>query len=346
MTKLLRSALVVLLLPILPAKAETADDGDRYRLSGPEVHDNLAVFFIHGRSAPGAAPLTLQEALAAGKAKVYETGNVNELAIENTGDQDVFVQSGDIVKGGQQDRVLMVSLVMPAKSGRMPIGSFCVEHGRWTKRGAEDAKSFASADAVMPSTAGKLAIAKATSPDAAPQSRPASVAGAQQEVWSDVERLQRKLSSALGSNVTKAESPTSLKLALENKTLADAQAPYIAALKPAGEKDEDILGYAVAINGKLAGADLYPSNALFRKMWARLLTASVVEAVAEKDAAAAAAPTREAAQAFLDQAAKAPAKTTDLNKYVRQSKRENARTISVETARTDGSWVHRSVVAQ
>src|SRR5690349_11274536 len=130
MIKLLWSAAFALLLPF-SLVAHAAADGDAYRISGPDSHDNLAVFFIHGKSATGAAPLTLQEALAAGKAKVYETGNVNELAIENLGDQEVFVQAGDIVKGGQQDRVLMVSLILPVRSGRLPIGSFCVEQGRW-----------------------------------------------------------------------------------------------------------------------------------------------------------------------------------------------------------------------
>jgi hypothetical protein len=346
MIKLLWSAAFALLLPF-SLVAHAAADGDAYRISGPDSHDNLAVFFIHGKSATGAAPLTLQEALAAGKAKVYETGNVNELAIENLGDQEVFVQAGDIVKGGQQDRVLMVSLILPVRSGRLPIGSFCVEQGRWTKRGAEDAKDFASADAMMPSKAGKLAIAKSAPAATASPSSGASTASAQREVWTDVAGLQEKLSAVVGVSVAAPASPTSLKLALESKRLEDAQAPYFAALKPAGESGGDVVGYIVAINGKLAGADVYSSNELFRKMWPRLLRASVVEALAEKrDAPASAAPTREAAQAFLDDAAQAPAKTSELNKYVRQSRRENARTISIETVRVGGGWLHRGVISQ
>ena len=33
-------------------------------------------------------------------------------------------------------------MVLPAQSGRIPIASFCVEQGRWTARGKEDAKTF------------------------------------------------------------------------------------------------------------------------------------------------------------------------------------------------------------
>ncbi len=131
---------------------------DEYRVSGPVVHENLAIYLVHGKSAPGPVPFTLEEALAKGAVKVHETGNVNELQIENLGNGEVFVQSGDIVKGGQQDRVLTVSLLLPQKSGRIPIASFCVEQGRWSARGKEDVKTFATASASVPSREAKLAF--------------------------------------------------------------------------------------------------------------------------------------------------------------------------------------------
>ena len=58
---------------------------------------------------------------------------------------------------GKQDRVLSVSLVLPARSGVVPIAAFCVEQGRWSQRAGEDVKTFASADAVLPSRETKLA---------------------------------------------------------------------------------------------------------------------------------------------------------------------------------------------
>src|SRR5262245_27912968 len=36
--------------------------GADQRVSGPHVHQNLAIYFIHGESASGAVPLTLDEA--------------------------------------------------------------------------------------------------------------------------------------------------------------------------------------------------------------------------------------------------------------------------------------------
>src|SRR4029079_12695586 len=71
-------------------------------ISGPHVHENLAVYFVHGESAPGPVPLTLQEALGKGSVRVIETGEVNELKVENTGDDDVFIQAGDIVKAASR----------------------------------------------------------------------------------------------------------------------------------------------------------------------------------------------------------------------------------------------------
>ena len=60
--------------------------------------------------------------------------------------------------------------------------------------------------------------------------------------------------------------------------------PISKALEQAGEKDDDVVGYVFAVNGKLNSADVYPSNGLFRKMWPKLLQASVTEAIGEKNA--------------------------------------------------------------
>lgn len=71
------------------------------RLAGPVMYENLAIYFIKGEDAGGPAPLTLDEALEKGAVRVYETGEVRRLEIENIGDQEVFVNAGDIVKGGR-----------------------------------------------------------------------------------------------------------------------------------------------------------------------------------------------------------------------------------------------------
>src|SRR5262245_54624131 len=145
-----------------------ADQG--MRVSGPHVHGNLAIYLVHGTSAAGPVPLTLQEAVAKGQVQVIETGQVNELQIENTGSEQVFIQAGDIVKGGKQDRVLTVSFLLPPNSGRLPIASFCVEQGRWSARGKEEVAKFSSAGEAMPSRSALLAMA--APPPAKTEARP------------------------------------------------------------------------------------------------------------------------------------------------------------------------------
>ncbi len=97
---------------------ENVPDGTKLsqsmRFSGPFVHENLTVFLIHGKdSSTGQAPLTLEEALAQKKVVIKETGDVNELNIQNLGTMPVFIQGGDIVKGGQQDRALQSDMLLP-----------------------------------------------------------------------------------------------------------------------------------------------------------------------------------------------------------------------------------------
>jgi hypothetical protein len=317
-------------------------------MSGPVSHDNLAVYFVHGPSKAGPVPLTLQEALTHGTVRVSETGNVNTLAIENFGDQAVFVQAGDVVKGGQQDRTLTVSLVLPPKSGRIPIASFCVEHGRWSARGTEDARSFASSPAAVPSREMKLAMQAAMPPS--PGHDGSDTGARQQKVWDGVQAAQQRLAAATGADVRSPQSATSLQLALENKKLADAREAYVAALKAAGEADDDIVGYVFAVNGKLNSAEVYESNGLFRKMWPKLLDASAIEAISHRNDAKDndiknLAPPIPAVTAFLNAADEAKPSETPLNFGVRRVTRENDKAVLFETALA-GGWVHRSYLSK
>jgi hypothetical protein len=340
---------------------------DDYRVTGPIVHENLAIYLVHGKSATGPVPLTLDEALAKRAVKVHETGNVNELQIENLGSAEVFVQSGDIVKGGQQDRVLSVSLLLPPKSGRINIASLCVEQGRWTARGREDVKTFATAASSIPSREAKIAM-KAPVPEgvdpaiAGPVNplsaiSPRQVAAArsyaardtsqrQQEVWRRVRSVQDKLSGSVGAPVQALASETSLQLALENEKLKDAQAAYLKSLREAGEKDDDIVGYVFAVNGNLNSAEVYPSNGLFRKMWSKLLQASITEAISHKNADKAPEPASEAALAFLTEAAQGKATERPLPAEVQLEVRDAEKAFYFETRRASGAFVHRSYLAK
>src|SRR5216684_8131386 len=131
---------------------------DEYRLEGPFTQGNLTVFLVHGKDKiKGQTFITLQEALVQKKVIVRETREVNELSIENLSSEEVYVQSGDIVKGGQQDRMLVVDLILPPRSGKIPISAFCVENGRWSQRGSEQVTTFTSSSNVIAGRDLKLA---------------------------------------------------------------------------------------------------------------------------------------------------------------------------------------------
>ena len=101
---------------------------DDYRLEGPFTQGNLTVFLVHGKDKiKGQTFITLQEALVQRKVIVRETREVNSLTIENVSGEEVYVQSGDIVKGGAQDRMLVTDLILPPRSGKIAIDAFCVE---------------------------------------------------------------------------------------------------------------------------------------------------------------------------------------------------------------------------
>jgi hypothetical protein len=331
---------------IAPAYAE---DGNPNRVSDPVTFKNLAIYFVHGASRAGPVPLTLQEALAKKVVTVRETGQVNELNVENTGDEAVFIQSGDIVKGGQQDRVLSVSLLLPPHSGAMPIDSFCVEAGRWSARGAEDSRTFSSSASAVPSRSAKLEMAGAVAPK--PEGTTARLGSPQHEIWKSVSEVQGKLTRSLGAQVAAPSSRSSLQLSLENGQLADEQAAYVAALQGKGEEGDDIIGYVFAVNGKVNSADIYPSNGLFRKMWPKLLRAAATEAIGERDAKADPAPAPPVADVdrFMADAAKAKVVEKDTKEKTKIGVRESAGVVSLESRPATApaaAWVHRNYIAK
>lgn len=304
-----------------------------YRLSGPYTHKNLTIFLVHGKELmPGKNFLTLQEALAQKKVIVYETKDVNELAIRNLSNQDVYVQSGDVVRGGEQDRMISVDFIVPPKSRRMPIAAFCVESDRWNKRGNESAAGFGSSDNAVATKDLKLAAKRSNS---------------QSEVWETVKVAQAKMSANLNVTVADPASPTSYELAVSNSVVVYNTNEYVKALSAIVRNKPDVIGYVFAINGHVNSADVYASRPLFLKLWPKLLKASAVEAIAESNQDATAQPvTGETVRAFLAESERATGAAKDVTHRVKLVTREDDNNIFFETqdrAAKDG-WVHRNYI--
>jgi hypothetical protein len=302
-----------------------------YRLSGPYTHNNLTIFLVHGKNTLQGTFLTLQEAMVQKKVVVYETKSVNELSIQNISDEDIYVQSGDIVKGGQQDRMIGVDLIVPRRSGKMPIAAFCVEHGRWSVRGNEHSAVFSSSSDIVSTKEIKLAAKRSNS---------------QGGVWESVSAVQDKLSQNVGARVNSPVSASSLQLAVENRKVQETADSYVKALSGIVNSNRDVIGYVFAINGKVNSADVYGSNQLFKKLWPKLLKANAIEAIAElqKDKYAPAQP--EHAKTFLADGESAKASEKEVSARVGLVTAEDEKNIFFETrdrANKD-AWIHRNYI--
>jgi hypothetical protein len=351
-------------------KAPEQFAASNYIVSGPYSHKNLTIFLLHGADQrQDKTPLTLQEAMDRKMVVVHETGDVNNLAIENLSDEEVYVQSGDIVKGGQQDRVLALDLIVQPKSGKVQIASFCVEHGRWSGRGQEAVTAFDSSKKALSSKDLKIAAKHSAS---------------QREVWDKVAQSQAKLSAGVvaadaapapakpvppaetqvsagggGGTVSATPAPSfsvasslsssSLQLSLENENLKQAVDDYVKKLAPIIESKNDVIGYVFAINGQINSADVYSSSALFKKLWPKLIESSATEAVGEfekgktYDQAKA-----DAVKAFLTDAESGKADEKEVTSRVTSIKRETEKNLFFETRdrSRNKTWLHRNYLAK
>lgn len=282
--------------PVPKAEAPTVQT-----ISGPVTHANLSIFLLHGKDVmPGKTIITLQDALAQKKAIVHETSRVNELSVENVSDDVlVFVQSGDIVKGGKQDRAIAYDMLLPPKSGKVALGSFCCESGRWTKRGGEAMTDFSASTAQIAGKELKAAINDARQ---------------QGQVWEEVKQTQQKLAKNVGKSVQDPASPTSLQLALEDKQLQEKLSAYEKAIAGAIEGKSDVIGMVLCVNGKVEGAEIYGSNALFQRLWPKLLKSAATDALAQfEEKKKFDVPETKAVAAFLADAAAGPAKEVSMS---------------------------------
>lgn len=293
-----------------PKPEEPKDSAEKAKalkltLGEPVTHANLTVYPVRGpQPLAGTKYLTLAEAMERKKAKVAETGRVSQLTVANSDNKvAVFIESGDIVKGGKQDRTLPLDTIVPPESKPIPLASHCVEQGRWAKRGGEQVKSFYSANfnlagtdlkqaqfarlmsstpagpnAVdLPNTSGRRAVralAQAGRSRLDPQSA----------TWKAVAENQKRLKDNLMKSVADKRSPTSLQLTLESKALAKAVKGYTEALKDLAA-GQGVVGYVVLINGEPMSADVYGSAALFRKVWPKALRSVATEAISVKNKA-------------------------------------------------------------
>lgn len=302
---------------------------DEYQYSAPYTHKNLSIFLISAKEhRSDISYRSLKEAMDDNKLTVYETGTVGELAIKNGAKEAVFIQSGDIVKGGKQDRTLAYDLILPAHSQKTPIKSFCVESGRWKQRGEEGSSSFSSSNDALVSRELRMA---------------AKHEGEQSKVWSRVAKAQAKLAANTGGTVNDAASPSSLQLSIETGAVQKSTDEYLAKLEKIIEGKKDVIGFVFYINGEFNTADIYSSHSLFAKMWPKLIKAAAIEAVAEQTKDEHPEPSLGTFTLRRSEVSQQTGKEQIINERTRMITKETKQVVLFETKdEALGSWVHRN----
>ena len=309
----------ILLFGLLTVCMTSSAVAGKYRVTGPYTKNNLSVFLIHGQDqVKNQKFLTLGEAMRTKKVKVHETSRVNKLSIENLSrTEHIYIQAGDIVKGGKQDRVFSTDMVLEPGSGKVKIGAFCVEKSRWSKRGKESTKEFSSSTKKLSSKSLRLA---------------ARLKRNQSEVWAEVDKQQTKLGKSVGEDIKSRKSRTSLQLALENKKLGAKVSEYKKTMSNLLEGKKQVIGYAFSINGKLNTADIYANQALFRKLWPKIVDSASTEAVGEYNKAIKyKVPKPVAIQKWMKDAERGKKRTSNLKPGLRQDVVESTSDVRFDT---------------
>jgi len=310
----------------------------------------LSIWIIDGGDQIPHPYLTLEQALGNGDAVIHNQ-NSQTLWIENRSDTDLFLQSGDLIKGGQQDRMIASDRILPAHDTARDLDVYCIERGRSTQRGSEPIGTFSSSHWMAPLAHTRLVarhdlteklltphVGGFTAPDTEELKLFQSLGNlpqpigyidaAQESIWNDITKVQSGLTANLKDSVTRNASPTSLELTLENSSLADREHSFEHHFGDRAASDSHSVGFVYAIDGNIVGAEQYASHALFAAMWPKLLRSVVAAALSKPNEPAPSnppTPSAKAIESFLN----APG-----NRTSRQA--VNARTL-VEASKTDNA---------
>jgi hypothetical protein len=205
--------------------------------------------------------MTLQDAIAKSKVKITEksnSGTVNALTIENISNDTIIVITGDVVKGGKQDRIINSDLLLNPKSGKKDLPVFCVESGRWSSQSYT--ASAAPAEFKGYYNKGAMSLRKVVEKEKD-----------QSKVWSKVDEIN---SSNNTTNSTKTYTAISGSADF-NKKLEK----YMAFFKTKFSADPNVIGVVVVSGDKVLGCDMFATHDLFAQQYESLLHSYATEAI-------------------------------------------------------------------
>ncbi len=257
-------------------------------LGAPASFRNLIIFPLLAKSPGESAYLLLDEALERGLAQVTEVsegGSVPELFFDNRADQPVLLVDGEELVGAKQNRVLNLSILVAAgKKVVIPVS--CVEAGRWQYR----SRHFSASRHKLYARARAKKMAQVSESLRSSRSRRSD----QGAIWHDISEKMARM---------KAESRTASMEDIYVQREGDMESYVNAFAAQPGQA-----GAVFAINGEVAGAELFDSPATFAKYFRKLLWSYAMDAV-DVDEPKPVAPVEEAVRAFLSEMMAAAAQT-------------------------------------
>ncbi len=239
-------------------------------VGNPIRHEALAVFPLFSQAGGGVDYLLSDEAIQAGALTVEEVsegGSVPNLLVTNQGDSRVLFLEGEELRGAKQNRVLNTSVLIAAHS-KTPIPVSCVEQGRWRYR----SRQFASGSSHSSS---KLRHYLKASVSHSLKSGSGHTSD-QMAVWSEVSRQMDSLGTSSGTGA----------MADTYETYQERLAEFRDRLKYV----EGATGVAVAVGKKVVALDLFDKPSTCGKVWNRLLTGVVMDALEAPQSEAVAEP--------------------------------------------------------
>ena len=240
---------------------------------------NLTVYLVRlprGRMASRkqAAPppvefICLEQARAAGEVVISETGVTERVRLENHSKRDLFLQAGEVLRGGDQDRAVAGDLIIPAPRHEPEshwVPTFCAEPERSQPMRDWTPDLFTQFDQACPGRQLKKELRL----------------GTQEDVWREITALRDVVFDLVGHGGTRVIPPHSLWSLIEVLETQGCLDGYINALLPLAEAHMEATGVVFVVNGKFSSAELYATPTLFRQMWPKLLYAMAVEALVEQ----------------------------------------------------------------
>jgi hypothetical protein len=225
----------------------------------PMVYQNLALFPLRHSGAREAGYLTLDQALAAGAARVTETstsGSVPELQFTNKGSLPVLLLDGEELIGAKQNRVLNLTILAPGeKTIRIPVS--CVEAGRWSQRTAD----FTAAPRTQFAEGRRKKLARVSESMA----RSGIAHSDQGEVWDDIAVKAARLHAASATSA----------MADIYEHHAGRVEDYAAAFTAA----EGQVGALFALNGEVNGFDLFDAPSTLAALLPKLVRSYALDAI-------------------------------------------------------------------